>query len=262
MPSGSADVPSQWASIQAELRTIPRMALGCRLLHWDPELEKVRSPSKLYPEKEGYAVYWPLDWRSGPSGKPKVFFVKVHKSKYAPVAGADTAERQFGMTYSKLLFSKASIDPFLKSFTACAERAGTLLASAGERLAGVVPPSTFAVKNPLHRWIFAVHDVAWTTAPDTPLRAVRYIPVEGFNNFMGRDESILYDLDHLRSVPWSRVKPRLDPNNWGSADHLEAPYLGWQEKLPEYYASRLDDIAHASELAIGWVMHRLGGPRM
>jgi len=41
-----------------------------------------------------------------------------------------STERQYGFTYSKFLYSKQKIDPFLKAFTGCAEQAGALVASA------------------------------------------------------------------------------------------------------------------------------------
>ncbi len=261
----------RFAAIVAELRQIPLSALGCRLLHWNPALGQ--------PDEGGGQFYLPLDSRSG-GGKAKLFFAKVYKAQYAAATDLGTAERQFGLTYSKWDYSKASIDPHLKTFLRCAEQAGALVASAGDRVGSLVTAATVAVKNDFHRWIFAVYDMAWGNAPDgplrpryqrlawhappaprnppdAPLRAMRYIPLDGFNAYLERDESILYDREHIRSVPWSEVRARLAPNYAVAPDHLEVPYRSWQEKLPEYYASDLDDIVRASVQAVDLLSARL-----
>jgi hypothetical protein len=254
VPSDNHDILGAIGSIQAALRKIPQIpvsTLGCRFLHWDPELQKVRSPSKSFP------VYWPLDWRSG-GPKPKVLFAEIHKAKYAAIAGDGVVERQFGITYSKAFYSRKTLDPLLKAFTECAEQLGALTASA-KPLASLFPQATMAVKNNMHRWVFSIFEVAWKNPPESPLSAIKYIPLQGFDSHMKRDESIFYDLDHIRSIPWSQIKLHLDPNQCqvGRFDHFESHYLSWQEKLPEYYASRLNDIVRASDLAIDWVIQRL-----
>src|SRR5262245_22242919 len=100
MASDLRDVLDAFAAVQTELRNIPAdraegaafaqrsvrddvvtnhldgllslaphaKVLGCRLLHWNPELRQ------LHP-----GVYLPLDTRIG--SKPWVFFAKLHKTK-------------------------------------------------------------------------------------------------------------------------------------------------------------------------------------
>ena len=74
---------------------------------------------------------------------------------------------------------------------------------------------------------------------------------------MQTDESIPYDRDHIRSTPWAEVERRLDKNRWGSFVNFKEPYAAWGVELPEYYASRIDDIAQSSDGAIDWIVKRL-----
>jgi hypothetical protein len=180
--------------------------------------------------------------------------------------------------------SKAKIDPVLKSFQTCAEQAGAIVASRRDRLASLVPETTLAIKNDFHRWIFAVYDLAWSFVPerplrpeyqrlswsattepkrgprDAPLRSNRYIPLGAFNRWMERDETLLYDEEYLRSLPWSDVRARLIADSLVEPDFLEAPYRSWQERLPEYFSSRFHDIALASIKALDRILKRIDEP--
>jgi hypothetical protein len=272
MASDDSAVIQSFAAIQAELRKLPRpeeprtvkslarwagKIFGCRLLHWNPDLENVRVEVIVQGQPASLSVYGPLDRRCG--SRPHVFFDKLFKVKYtAPgQSGAGPVrERQFGITYSDSR-PKRELKPLLDAFKKCATQAGALIASAKERLACELPAETLATKQDLHRWIFAVYDIAWRQPPGSPLRATRYIPVQGLDAGMQTDESILYDIEHLRATPWTAVERRLDPNRWGSAVNFKEPYASWGVELPEYYASRIDDIAQSSDWAIDWLVERL-----
>lgn len=271
MPSDLPDILRSLAAIQLELRKLIPVAvpgggtrapssprdeiltgylgqcpvLGCRLLHWNPELADFR-------------VYQPLDVRIG--GKPHVFFAKLYKTKYCqpgpPRSDSATAERQFGVTYSDSR-PKREVTPTLDAFKQCATEAGELVASAKEGLGPVLPAETLAAKNDLHRWIFTVYDVAWQAPPGSPRAATRYIPMIGLDGFMSTDESVIYDLDYLRSTPWSEVERRFDKNGRGNFSHFAGPYASWSTELPQYYASRIDDIVQASDWTIDWLVKEL-----
>lgn len=234
----------------------PRPSIGCRLHHWDPELEHFRVDAVCEGEPCKLGIYEPLDVRTG--GRAHVFFHKLYKTRYAQPGQKRTEapERQFGVNYSDM-FPKKEINPLLDAFKRNATLAGELVASARDRLAPVLPAATLATKNDHHRWIFTMYDVAWRAPLDSPGAAMRYIPMHGLNAFMKTDESVLYDLDYLRSTPWSEVEARLDKNGWGRYSHFEECYSAWQTELPEYYASRLDDVAFASDKAIDWLVERL-----
>jgi hypothetical protein len=73
-------------------------------------------------------------------------------------------------------------------------------------LVSTFPAETLATKDNFHRWIFTVYDVAWRMPSGSPQGATRYIPVMGFGPFMTTDESVVYNLDHIRSTPWSEVR--------------------------------------------------------
>jgi len=289
MTTDQADVIRSLASIQEELRKLPRASVGraavsppsragaatggylkglagvalrgnvfgCRLLHWDPELEKFRAEVIRQGQPASYIVYRPLDVRIG--GKPHVFFAKVYKAKYKPGQSRSApaaVERQFGITYSGLQ-PKREVTPLLDAFKRCATEAGEIVASVKDRLASVLPAETLATKDSFHRWIFTVYDVAWRAPADSPRVATKYIPIEGFGPFMTTDESVLYDPTYIRSTPWSEVERRLDKNGWGTFSHFEASYVSWGEKLPEYFASRIDDIVEASDWTIDWLLSQL-----
>ena len=279
-PSDPTDYSGRLAAVEAELRQLPESAFGCHLLHWNPALEAVRSPVPSQPDSGGVPFYMPLDRRGG---KAKVFFAKVHKARYPSASGVGMAERQFGFTYSKWDYSKASLDPLLKAFHRSAEQAGALVAAAKGRLGSLVSAATLAVENDFHRWVFAVYDAAWGNspnprlhadrtprafyastasreAPDAPLGAVRYIPVGEFNPFLERDETIRYDSDHIRSIPWSQVQERLTRESAFAEGVLEVLYHSWQVELPEYFASGLRDIIRASTQTIQLLRQRLGPP--
>jgi hypothetical protein len=74
---------------------------------------------------------------------------------------------------------------------------------------------------------------------------------------MGTDESIVYDLDHLRATPWAEVERRWDKNRRMYLAHLQKPYESWSVELPPYFASRIDDLVRASDWAIDWLMKQL-----
>lgn len=288
MSTNDSDILSALAALQAELRGIPTAGsggapsvaaggggipaglpkgpaapalrgifLGCRLFHWNPELEDAWVDVIYNGRPERFKVYWPFNRRVG--GRPHVFFEKVYKTNYLapgrPRSGAGP-ERQFGITYPGLR-PKPEVKPLLDAFKQCASAAGALVASVKERLAPALPAATLAAKQDLHRWIFTVYDIAWGNPPGSPLAATRYIPLQGFDAGMRTDESMLYDLDHLRSTPWAAVERRLDPNRRGTAVHLKEAYESWGVELPEYYASRIDDIVRASDLAIDWLVEQL-----
>jgi hypothetical protein len=278
MTSNFAEIVQSFAAVQAELRQIPTTGsvgefspsssggddfddllegmleteqrgtiLGCRLFHWNPDLENIR---------QSFGVYFShLDCRVG--SKPCVFFEKLYKIKYTasgqPRSGP-TAERQFGISYSGLQ-PKREVKPLLDAFKNCATRAGALVTRINDRLSADLAAETLAAKQDLHRWIFTVYDIAWAKPSGSPLVATRYIPVQGLDAAMRTDESVRYDIEHLRSTPWSRVKRRLD--RWGGPVNLKDAYASWREKLPEYYASRIDDIVQASDWAIDWLVKRL-----
>lgn len=272
MTSNLSDTLRFLASIQADLRGIPiagrvthrrssraddddfleglmevmrrKTLLGCLLFHWNKgRLES----SKFYHSH--------LDQRTG--GKPHVFFERLYKTEYAAPGESRTgpaAERQFGISYSGL-HPKREMEPLLEAFKRCATRAGAVVASIKESLAAVVPAATLAAKQDLQRWIFTVYDVAWRNPSKKQLGARRYIPVEALDASMRTDESVIYDLENIRATPWSRVKRRLD--RWGAAANLKGLYASWREKLPEFYASRIDNIVKASDLAIAWLVKYL-----
>lgn len=290
MTADHSDIVSSLVAIQQQLRKLPRAnmgratvsptsqggdptggylkglagaalrgnVLGCRLLHWDPELEKFRAEVIHRGQPASFIVYRPLDVRIG--SKPHVFFAKVYKTKYKPGQSRSApaaAERQFGITYSGLQ-PKREVTPILDAFKRCATEAGEIVASVSDRLVSNLPVETLATKDRFHRWIFTVYDVAWRAPSGSPQAATRYIPIEGFGPFMTTDESVLYDLGHIRSTPWSVVEGRLDVNGWGSFSHFKESYASWGEKLPEYFASRIDDIVQASDWTIDWLLSQLG----
>jgi hypothetical protein len=221
--------------------------LGSRLLHWIPEKQQ---------EQPG--VYMDLDARRG--GHAHAFFEKLYKVRYRrpdqPRKGPDVVERQFGITYIGW-DSKRKAAPALDPFKQCAAQAGELVGRAKEHLAAALPEETLAAKDDLHRWIYTVFDLAWKKPPESPLSAVRYIPVQAMDQFMRTDESIVYDLDSIRAMPWTDVVRRLDPNNRGWLDNLAGPYASWREQLPQYYASRIDDMVEASDWTIDWLIGKL-----
>jgi hypothetical protein len=104
-----------------------------------------------------------------------------------------------------------------------------------------------------------VYDIAWKKPEGSPLSATRYIPLTGFDAHLHTNESTLYDLAHFRAVPWSDFERTADPNGWGTAASLREPYESWGVELPEYYASRIDDIALSSDWAIDWLIKQLEG---
>lgn len=259
MAANQRDIISSLAAIQEEFRKLPTgNVLGCRLLHWNPELEKFRAEVVFHERPASFIVYQPLDVRI--DSKPHVFFTKVYKTEYAksPQSRSDTSilERQYGITYSDF-YSKRELRPVLDAFKRCAKEAGVLVASVKDRLASALPAETLLVKDSFHRWIFTVYDVAWSAPAGSPKAATRYIPMMGFGPFMTTDESILYDLDHIRSTPWSEVERRLDKNGWGYYSHFKESYASWGEKLPEYFASRINDIVQASDATIDWLQNQL-----
>jgi hypothetical protein len=264
MCSGLSDARDSLTAIQLELRELARDAaahsgtrpsmpiFGCRLLHWNPELENFRA------EPTGCIVYQPLDVRV--DGKTHVFFLRVYKTKYAKSGQKRNEpglpERQYGITYRQF-DPKSEVIRIHDAFKRCATQAGALVGSVQERLASVLPSETLATKNDLHRWIFTVYDVAWHAPADSPRSATRYIPMTGFDPSMNTDESVIYDLDHIRSTPWRKVERRLDRNRWGSFSHFKQAYASWSEKLLEYYASRIDDIIQASRWSIDWLINQV-----
>jgi len=274
MASDSSNIVQAFTAIQAELRKLPRpeesrsikslarwagKIFGCRLLHWNPELENFRVEVIVQGQPASLSVYGPLDRRWG--GRPHVFFEKLYKAKYTAPGQSEAGpspERQFGITYSDNR-PKRELKPLLDAFKECATEAGTLVASVQERLASQLPAQTLAAKQDLHRWIFTVYDIAWRQPSGSPLRATRYIPVQGLDAGMQTDESILYDLEHLRATPWSAVERRLDPNGWGSVVNFKEPYASWNVELPEYYGSRIDNIVQSSDWAIDWLVKHLEG---
>lgn len=239
---------------------LTRNLFGCRLLHWNPDLANFRSEIVLRGRPGSFIVYRPLDVRIG--GRTHVYFAKVYKTKYLkpgqPRSAPGVVERQFGITYSGFR-SKRELTPVLDAFKRCAAEAGQLVAFVNERLGDVLPTETLAAKDSFHRWIFTVYDVAWKAPPGSPQAATKYIPMKGFDEFMRTDESVLYDLDHLRSTPWSEVERRLDKHGWRTVAPFEGPYASWSKELPEYYASRIDDIVQASYWTIGWLVKELQG---
>jgi hypothetical protein len=258
MTSNLLDTVRSLAAIQAELRRIPQRGnvFGCRLLHWNPELEHVTVDVVFDGESESLNVYTShLDDRVG--GHPHVFFHKLHKTKYGEPGGSGSAERRFGITYSTIRYPKSEVKPLLESLTQSAARAGALVANVPEQLAGRLSAATLAAKQDLHRWIFTVYDIAWGKPSGSRLKATRYIPVQGLDESMRTDESVIYDLARIRSTPWSKVERRLDPNGWGDFVHLKEPYASWSVELPQYYASRIDDIVQASDWAIDFLVKEL-----
>lgn len=240
-------------------RARPGIVLGCRLFHWNPDLENVLVDVVHEGQPARFKVYGPFNRRCG--SRPHVFFEKVYKTKYATPGQArpgPTPEREFGITYADVR-PKSEIKPLMDAFKRCVGEAGALVAAARERLAPVLPAETLAAKQDLHRWIFTVFDIAWRKPDGSPLAATRYIPVEGFDAGMGTNESILYDLDYIRSTPWPELDRRMDRNRWGTFAHLKEPYAAWGVELPEYYASRIDDIVRASDWAIDWLVKQLEG---
>lgn len=260
-----SDILGSLASIQTDLRGLisitesgagfrrPLKRIGCRLLHWSPKLEHFRA------ETSGYSVYQPFDIRVG--SRPHVFFTKVYKTRYITPeqkrSDSELPERQFGITYTNLLLSKSELAPTLDGFKKCAIQAGALVGSIQGRLESVLPPQTLAAKNDLHRWIFTVYDVAWEATANSDRSATKYIPVTGFDASMHTEESLLYDLKHLRTTRWKKVERRLDPKRHGEYSHLKDCYASWSKELPEYYGSRLDDVIQASDWAIDWLLKKL-----
>jgi hypothetical protein len=240
-----------------ELARTAGKIFGCRLLHWNPELEDFRVEVVVEDQPSSCQVYGPLDRRCG--SRPHVFFEKLHKVKYTAPGQSRSGpvpERQFGITYSDVQ-PKREVKPLLDAIKQCAAQAGALVASASEQFTSILPAETLAAKQDLHRWIFTVYDIAWKKPPGSPLSATRYIPVQGLDAGMQTEESILYDLDHIRSTPWSTLEQRLDKNRWGSFAHFKEPYAAWGVELPMCYASRIDDIAQSSDWAIDWLVKQL-----
>lgn len=264
MTSDNSDPYSALNAIQLELRELARDAeahsgtrpsrpmLGCRLLHWNPELEHFRT------EQTGFVVYEPLDVRIG--GKPHVFFMRVYKTKYMGPRQQRTEpglpERQYGITYRDF-DPKSEVTRIHDAFKDCATRAGEFVGLHMERLVSYLPPQTLAAKNDLHRWIFTVYDCAWLAPSGSPHSATRYIPVAGFDAAMKTEESILYDLDHLRSTPWRKAKRRIHSD----LSHLKDAYAHWSVELPVYYASRIDDVIQASDWTIDCLIGKLSNSK-
>jgi hypothetical protein len=288
MVSDIPDILRSFAAIQLELRKLPMgtgdsefstsspgdnsvtdylnglagtfiggQVLGSLLFHWNPELENVRVEVMRKEKIRKYGIYFEFPRWS--MGRSHVSFDKLYKTKYAS-AGSDVCgpplERRFGVTYSGLQ-PKNQVKLVLDAFKQCAKDAGTLLASVREQLASVLPAETLAARSPLHRWIFTLYDAAWNAPSDSPQAATKYIPLQKLNQFMRTDESVLYDPDYLRSTPWSEVERRLDPDGRGDYAHYKDYYASWCKELPEYYASRIDDVVQASVWTIDWIVNEL-----
>lgn len=285
-----AEVRQSWIAIQAEFRKLPMLptegrpplaeaaargplsllraamarplggpAFGCRLFHWNPELEQVRVDAVCEGRPVQYGIYFShLTSRVG--GKPHAHFHKLHKAAYAePGSAGPNAERQFGVTYSDLV-AKSETKPHLDAIKKSATEAGALIALVRDRLASVLPAATLFAKNDLHRWIFTVYDIAWRNPPDSPLSATKYIPIEGMNEFLGTNERIVYDLERVRATPWSDVERGWEMHRRRDFAHFKEAYASWGETLPVYFASRIDDFVRASDLAIDWLAKQLESP--
>lgn len=155
-----------------ELARTAGKIFGCRLLHWNPELDNFRVEVVIEGRPSSCQVYGPLDRRCG--SRPHVFFEKLHKVKYER-----TAELALAKSHLEAVFH--TVNEGIAVF----DQTGSIIFcnDAEARIAGFASPQEMMRNLTYFAEVFELTDAAGKIVPVEQWPVSRVLRGESFNEW-------------------------------------------------------------------------------